>query len=182
MYQASIRDKKKHQKFHNVRSDNYELNSAYEEYAYVKKILGNCRVLVITDSGIEAIGIIRGSLRKFNNRVIIESGDIVVVSKRDYQASKVDIVHKYNADQIQSFINDKKLSNILCDYYNNKSSGTVNDVPSSNNDNYINFGDIPDNDIDLNDDDDNDVVMNIKNLNGKYDKSSSDDDLDISNI
>ena len=72
MYQASIRDKKKHQKFHNVRIDNYELNPAFEEYAYVTKVLGNCRVQVLTNSGVEAIGIIRGSLRKFNNRVIIE--------------------------------------------------------------------------------------------------------------
>jgi translation initiation factor 1A len=179
MYQASIRDKKKHQKFHNVRLDNYELNSAYEEYAYVKKILGNCRVLVITNSGIEAIGIIRGSLRKFNNRVIIESGDIVVVSKRDYQTSKVDIVHKYNSDQIQSFINDKRLSNILSNYYNNKSSGMINDVPS-NDDNYIDFGDISDNDSDKEDNNINE--FKIMNLNGKYDKSSDDDVLDISDI
>lgn len=163
MYQASIRDKKKHQKFHNVRSDNYELNTTYEEYAYVKKILGNCRVQVLTNSGIEAIGIIRGTLRKFNNRVIIETGDIVVVSKRDYQASKVDIVHKYNADQVQSLISEEKLSKILCNSYNYKNVDTSTDCTQD--DNYIDFGDISD--------DEDNVIFKRKNLNGKYNSTDS---------
>lgn len=143
MYQASIRDKKKHKLFNNQRCDNYDLNPNYEEYAYVKKMLGNCRVSLITNSGIEAIGIIRGSLRKFNRRVIIEHGDIVVVSKRDFQDSKVDIVHKYNVDQVQSLITENKLSIILCNYYNSMASA-IEDVVNTTDDNYIDFGNISD--------------------------------------
>jgi translation initiation factor 1A len=143
MYQASIRDKKKHKLFNNQRNDNYELNPNYEEYAYVKKMLGNCRIQVITSSGIDAIGIIRGSLRKFSKRVLIEKGDIVVVSKREYQDNKVDIVHKYNVDQVQCLIAEKKLSEILCNYYNNMA--TSSDDIKSNDDNYVDFGNISDN-------------------------------------
>lgn len=150
MYQASIRDKKKHKIFNNQRTDNYDLNPNYEEYAYVKKMLGNCRLQVITSSGIDAIGVIRGSLRKFNKRVLIEKGDIVVVSKREYQDSKVDIVHKYNSDQVQCLITEKKLSGIICSYYNNMATGSE-DVAKSNDDNYIDFGNISD---DYEDDDD----------------------------
>ena len=176
MYQASIRDKKKHQKFHNVRTDNYELNTRYEEYAYVKKLLGNCRVLVLTNSGVEAIGVIRGTLRKFNNRVIIEAGDIVVVSKRDYQVSKVDIVHKYNPDQIQCLINEEKLSKILCNSYTYKTTDT-NDSSVHNDDNYIDFGDISG---DSEESDEENVAKGAKvfkriNLNGKFDTDSSSD-------
>jgi translation initiation factor 1A len=175
MYQASIRDKKKHQKFHNVRVDNYELNATYEEYAYVKKLLGNCRVLVLTNSGIEAIGVIRGTLRKFNNRIIIEAGDIVVVSKRDYQVSKVDIIHKYNSDQIQCLINEEKLSKILFNSYTYKTTDT-NDSSTHNDDNYIDFGDI------LYESDKSDEENNTKkakkfkriNLNAKFDSDNSD--------
>lgn len=158
MYQASIRDKKKHKQFQQLRSDNYELNPNFEEYAYVKKLLGNCRVQIITDSGTDAIGVIRGSMRKFNKRVIIENGDIVVVSKRDFQTNKVDIVHKYNQDQIQYLINEKKLSSNLINMYNYYSKND-NDTITNNNDNYIDFGDI---DEYINDD-------KPHNLNRKYD-------------
>jgi initiation factor 1A len=147
MYQASIRDKKKHKIFNQQRSDNYDMNATYEEYAYVKKLLGNCRVHLITNSGTESIGIIRGSLRKFSKRVIIETGDIVVVSKRDYQKDKVDIVHKYNSDQVQTLISEQKISNILCNLYNNihvsTDSGIGNGLENEN-DNYIDFGNISD--------------------------------------
>lgn len=141
MYQASIRDKKKHKIFHQEKSDNYELDPVNEEYAYVNKLLGNCRVHLITASGIEAIGIIRGSLRKFNKRVIIDKGDIVVVSKRDYQQDKVDIVHKYNQDQVQFLITENKLSNLLCNHYNN-----VVVSAKQEDDNYVDFGIISDED------------------------------------
>ena len=125
MYQASIRDKKKHKQFNHQKNDNYLMNPECEELAYVKKLLGNCRTHVLTDSGMEAIGIIRGSLRKFSKRVIIETGDIVVVSKRDFQDSKVDIVHKYNIDQVQCLISEQKLSSVLRGMYNNHSSSST---------------------------------------------------------
>lgn len=171
MYQASIRDKKKHKQFQQQRSDNYELNPNYEEYAYVKKLLGNCRAHVITDSGIDAIGVIRGSMRKFNKRVIIENGDIVVVSKRDFQDNKVDIVHKYNQDQIQLLFSEKKLKNLF-NFYNYKKIDDDNNT-NQNNDDYIDFIDI---------DDLSDYDNKPHNLNGKYDDITndiSDDDNSI---
>ena len=144
MYQSSIRDKKKHKKFNNVKTDNYLINNEVEEYAYVKKLLGNCRVHVITNTGIEAVGIIRGSLRKFNKRVLIEVGDIVVVSKRDFQDSKVDIVHKYNQEQVSLLVQEDKLSNILCNFYNNHVPVEIEKTNEYNNDNYIDFGNMSD--------------------------------------
>ena len=56
----------------------------YEEYALSVKLLGNCRVSLITNTGNDVIGIIRGNMRKFNKRVLIEVGDIVAISKRDF--------------------------------------------------------------------------------------------------
>lgn len=140
MYQASIRDKKKHKQFHHEKNDNYEINIECEEYAIVKKLLGNCRVQVITNSAIDAIGIIRGSMRKFNKRVIIEVGDIVVVSKRDYQNDKVDIVHKYNTDQVQNLLNDKKLSTTLTTLYQHNNIGNDDNGNKIYEDNYVDFG------------------------------------------
>ena len=56
MYQTSIRKKKKN--FNVAKNNDYEINNDYEEYAVVKKLLGNCRVTLITDSGDDVIGVI----------------------------------------------------------------------------------------------------------------------------
>jgi len=42
------------------------------------------------------MGHIRGSMRK---KVWVSTGDIVLVSLRDFQDEKCDINHKYNADE-----------------------------------------------------------------------------------
>jgi translation initiation factor 1A len=134
MYQTSIRNKKKNSQFNKVSNNNYTINKEYELYAYVIKLLGNCRVLVLCDNGNEAIGVIRGSMRRFNKRVLIETGDIIAVSTREYQDNKVDIVHKYNAEQCKILINDKELSYTLINAYNKVSICTIN---RSNDDNII---------------------------------------------
>lgn len=125
MYQACIRNKKSKVDFNRDKAMNYIINEEYEEYAYVIKLLGNCRATVISNSGITSIGIIRGTLRKFNKRIMIENSDIVVISKRDYQDNKVDIVHKFNSDQCNILVKNKDISNILISYYNNKKSDIV---------------------------------------------------------
>ena len=130
MYQTSIRNKKKKSQFNKVSNNNYDINSEYEVYAYVIKLLGNCRVLVLCDNGTEAVGVIRGSMRRFNKRILIETGDIIAVSLRDYQTGKVDIVHKYNAEQCKILIINKEISDTLINAYNrvNIFTSNVNDA------------------------------------------------------
>lgn len=76
-------------------------------------------------------------MRKFNKRVLIEEGDIVVVSKRDFQSNKVDIVHKYNLEQTQYLINNKELSDVLINEYYKNSHKT--DKSDNNDDTHIIF-------------------------------------------
>jgi translation initiation factor 1A len=132
MYQTSIRNKKKISQFNKVANNNYIINKEYELYAYVIKLLGNCRVLVLCDDGNEAIGVIRGSMRRFNKRVLIETGDIIAVSKRDFQDNKVDIVHKYNTEQCKNLINEKELSYTLINAYNKININTINSTNDAN--------------------------------------------------
>ena len=132
MYQTSIRNKKKISQFNKVTNNNYIIEKEYELYAYVIKLLGNCRVLVLCDDGNEAIGVIRGSMRRFNKRVLIETGDIIAVSKRDFQDNKVDIVHKYNAEQCKILINDKELSYTLINAYNKVNNNIINNANDAN--------------------------------------------------
>tara|TARA_B100001540_G_scaffold317793_1_gene352997 strand:+ start:256 stop:756 length:501 start_codon:yes stop_codon:yes gene_type:complete len=126
MYQTSIRNKKKKKIISNIKTNSYELDPEIEEYAYVIKMLGNCRVSLITNTGNECIGVIRGNLKRFSNRVLIEKGDIIAVSTRDFQKNKVDIVHKFNRDQVLILISEEKISNILINYYNNNYKLTNN--------------------------------------------------------
>jgi len=139
MYQTSIRNKKKKSQFNKVSNNNYNINSEYEVYAYVIKLLGNCRVLVLCDNGNEAIGVIRGSMRRFNKRVLIEAGDIIAVSIRDYQTGKVDIVHKYNSEQCKILINNKEISDTLINAYNRVNIYTSKSINDAN----IIFDDAP---------------------------------------
>ena len=177
MYQTSIRNKKQKKLLNNSQNNDYDINPNNEEYAIVLKLLGNCRVTLYTNSGNECMGIIRGSLRKFTKRILIEKCDIVVVSIRDYQDNKVDIVHKYNREQIQELINQDKLSKSIIDYYNNKIK-----FENSNN-NIVNDTLEFDYNLSISDNESDDCNNNIKNNENDSDNDNdSDSELNIDNI
>jgi len=69
-----------------------------QEYASVSDLLGNCRMRLNCFDGVERIGIVRGKMRK---RVWIGKGDIILVGTRDFQDDKVDIIHRYNPDEVR---------------------------------------------------------------------------------
>jgi translation initiation factor 1A len=168
MYQTSIRNKKKKSQFNKVSNNNYNIDSEYEVYAYVIKLLGNCRVLVLCDNGNEAIGVIRGSMRRFNKRVLIEPGDIIAVSIRDYQSGKVDIVHKYNAEQCKILIINKEISDTLINAYNRANIHTISSVNDAN----IIFDDAPEKENKKKKDDDYNNAIYVFNSEDEDDDES----------
>ena len=62
-------------------------------------MLGNSRCECKCNDGRTRLGIIRGTLIK---RVWIQLNDLVLVSLRDYQDDKADIIHKYNSEEEKS--------------------------------------------------------------------------------
>jgi translation initiation factor 1A len=64
-----------------------------QQYAVLGTAMGNNRFNVVMPDLRKVMGIIRGNLRK---RVWFVNGDMVMVSTRDFQADKVDIIHKDN--------------------------------------------------------------------------------------
>ncbi|CAD2092229.1 translation initiation factor eIF-1A, putative [Plasmodium vinckei brucechwatti] len=60
-----------------------------QEYAQVLRMLGNGRLEAHCFDGVKRLCHIRGKMRK---RVWINSGDIILVSLRDYQDSKADVI------------------------------------------------------------------------------------------
>jgi translation initiation factor 1A len=173
MYQTSIRNKKKNSQFNKVSNNNYIIDKEYELYAYVIKLLGNCRVLVLCDDGNEAIGVIRGSMRRFNKRVLIETGDIIAVSIREYQDNKVDIVHKYNAEQCKILINNKELSYTLINAYNKVSICTINRADDDN----IFFENMP-GEVDNTKKENKDYNNSIYVFNSEDEEADDDDEAD----
>jgi len=59
-------------------------------------MLGNGRLEALCFDGSHRLGHIRGKLRK---KVWINQGDIILLSLRDYQDEKGDVILKYSADE-----------------------------------------------------------------------------------
>jgi initiation factor 1A len=136
-YQSSIRNKKNNKNFNREKQMKYDINDEIEEYGYISKMLGNCRCLVISNSNIDCIGTICGSLRKFNKRILIEKGDIVIITRPTDNNNKVVINYKLNSEQIENLISDFKLKERLINSY--KNSCTSIDDEDLTNLNELNF-------------------------------------------
>lgn len=65
-------------------------------YGLVEKMLGDMRCSVLCSDSTTKICHIRG---KFKRRVWINPGDIVLVSLREFEDEKADIIHKYSSEE-----------------------------------------------------------------------------------
>lgn len=108
MYQSRIRNNKQRSKQQKNRP--FVEPSNDQEYGVVQDMLGNGRLRALCSDGVVRIGRIRGSMRKYAGKVIIERGDLVIVAKRDFEDDKVDVVHKYTHDETTALLKAKELS------------------------------------------------------------------------
>jgi translation initiation factor 1A len=67
-----------------------------QEYAQVNKMLGNGRLEASCFDGVKRLCHIRGKMRK---KVWVGAGDIILISLRDFQDGKADVIMKYNVDE-----------------------------------------------------------------------------------
>lgn len=70
-----------------------------QEYAVVNRMLGNGWVEAQCCDGVKRLAHIRGTFRK---KVWIVQGDLILVSLRDFQDEKCDVIMKYTADEARS--------------------------------------------------------------------------------
>ena len=68
-----------------------------QEYAQVNRLLGNCRLECSCFDGMKRLAHIRGTMRK---KVWINVNDIILVSLRDFQDGKCDVLLKYSAKEV----------------------------------------------------------------------------------
>ena len=76
-----------------------------QEYGKIIKVLGGCQLEVSCYDGTIRKCHIRGKMVK---KVWLTSGDIILVSVREYEKSVGDVAHKYNPDEIKrlEFLNE----------------------------------------------------------------------------
>lgn len=70
-------------------------------YARVVAMLGNGRCSTIDERGVERLGIIRGNMR---SREWVSPKDIVLLSLRDFQDGKADIIHRYSDAEVKMLV------------------------------------------------------------------------------
>ena len=100
-----------------------------QQYAKVTKMLGNGRVEAECTDGISRMCKIRGNMRK---KVWINPGDVVLVSLREYQDDKADILFRYTPDETRAL---RRYGEISMDAFGG------NKECSDDDDDYVDFDD-----------------------------------------
>ena len=104
-----------------------------QEYAFIKDVLGNCRFKVICWDKKERLGILRGKMKK---RQWVNRGELVLISLREFQDDKCEIIQKYSSDQVNILIKNNLISESFA-----KEGKTFNDEDENTNmydDNLVN--------------------------------------------
>lgn len=70
-----------------------------QEYAQVNRMLGNGRLEASCFDGEKRMCHIRGKMQK---KVWINQGDIILLSLRDFQDDKADVIYKYTTDEARA--------------------------------------------------------------------------------
>lgn len=109
---------------------------AGQDYAVVKDLLGSgrCRCVFSDDNKTERLCIIRGNMRKRSVHRI-HKGDLVLVSLRDFQDDKADIIHLYTPSEVRSLVAYNEIEQSLT------TSGLVEECVSNDEDDVV-FEDI----------------------------------------
>ena len=109
-----------------------------QEYAQVVKLLGNARLEAKCFkkkdgefSSKTRICLIRGKMRK---RVWIATNDLILVSLRDFDDDKGDVIHKYEENEIKKLIKQGQLPNII---FNSHASSKTENKTSDKKENII---------------------------------------------
>ena len=78
-----------------------------QEYAVIERMFGDSRVEAKCYDDVRRVCKIRGKMRK---RIYINVGDTVLVSLRDFQSNKADLIHKYYPCEVSDLIKYKEIT------------------------------------------------------------------------
>lgn len=81
-----------------------------QEYAQITASKGNCRFDIKCFDGKDRMGILCGGMRK---KVFVNAKDIVLVSIREFQDDKCDIIDKYDDTQVHQLKSGKHIPDFI---------------------------------------------------------------------
>ena len=93
----------------NVSKKLLEFKTDMQEYAVITKVLGNRRFNALCYDGKNRLCIARGKMKR---RVWIRNGDTVLLSLREYQDDKADIILKYSDQETRDLIIYGEITNL----------------------------------------------------------------------
>ncbi len=108
-----------HQGFSSMQDKELYVKDESTCYGYVEKCYGNGRFDIVCDDMKHRMGILRGNMR---NRIWIGTGDMVLCCLRDFEDSKVDIVHRYSSEDVTRLYKQNSMPQPIFDLY---TSGTT---------------------------------------------------------
>ena len=149
---------KRNKKQNDIVEKTLRLKEEGQEYAQISKCLGNCRFTVLCFDGKERMATMCGGMRK---RKFVNVNDIVLVSLREWQDEKCDIIDNYD-DNLTRKMKDKGIIpdsiKLDSDKPNDSDSEDENmgfvfttDMPDSDEEYFIDSDDETNNKIDLDD-------------------------------
>jgi len=77
-----------------------------QQYAQIKKCQGNCRFQLFVFDGKERLGILCGAMRK---RKFVNLMDVVLVSLREFEDEKCDIIDVYDDNEVRKLKQEKEI-------------------------------------------------------------------------
>ena len=119
-----------------------EYKQVGQEYAKVIQILGDKRVKVLTNECKEQLCIIPGGFKK--KKIWIGKDDIVLITIRDYQDDRSDIIYKYEPNEVKQLFKLKELNSKLATIIGDSGGNSSHNPNNPNNnadDDDINFQD-----------------------------------------
>jgi len=108
-----------------------------QEYGKITRLLGDRKVTVLLIDGSEILGLIPG---KFRRRVWFKTDDIILISRREFQNDRVDIVYKYHEHEARKLMKMAEVPPKFLDIVS--SEGTEQPVIENDDDFGFDFEDI----------------------------------------
>jgi translation initiation factor 1A len=134
MYQSRIRNQKRGRQ--QRKREFVEIEDG-QMYALVQDLLGNGRVNVFCEDAQVRVARIRGCMRKYSKKVLIERGDLVLVALREFGDDKVDLFHKYITEDISYLTRHGMLPEPILKKI--QGGDTLGDEERARDDNYVVF-------------------------------------------
>jgi len=95
---------------------NFVVKEKFQQYGKVLELLGDGRLKAVCEDNQVRICTIRGKLK---NKVWIRKDDIILVSLRDFDEKKGDVIHKYDEKQIKQLLSLRELDKEKLEMFSN---------------------------------------------------------------